>query len=64
MKLLFTKNFIHDYRKLPQQIQQSVDKQLGFLLIDPKHPSLQIKKMQDLKSETQSDHKTILLRNS
>jgi mRNA-degrading endonuclease RelE of RelBE toxin-antitoxin system len=47
MKLLFTKTFIRDYRKLPQQIQQSVEKQLGFLLSNPGHPSLNIKKMHD-----------------
>jgi len=47
MKLLFTKNFIRDYRKLPQRIQKITDKQLGFLLSDPQHPSLNIKKMQD-----------------
>lgn len=47
MKLLFTKNFIRDYRKLPQPMQKAVDKQLGLLLSNPKHPSLKIKKMQD-----------------
>ncbi len=47
MKLLFTKTFIRDYRKLPQQIQKTTDKQLGLLLSNPKHPSLNIKKMQD-----------------
>ena len=47
MKLLFTKNFIREYRKLPQQIQNSIDKQLGLLLSNPQHPSLSIKKMQD-----------------
>jgi mRNA-degrading endonuclease RelE of RelBE toxin-antitoxin system len=47
MKLSFTKNFIRNYHKLPQQIQKLTDKQLGFLLSNPKHPSLNIKKMQD-----------------
>ena len=47
MKLLFTKNFIKDYRKLPQQKQKATDKQLERLLFNPKHPSLKIKKMQD-----------------
>jgi len=46
-KLLFTKNFIREYRKLPQQIQKATDKQLGLLLSNPQHPSLNIKKMQD-----------------
>lgn len=44
MKLLFTKNFVRDYRKLPQEIQQTVDKQLEFLLENAKHPSLNVKK--------------------
>ena len=47
MKFLFTKTFIRDYRKLPQDIQQLTDKQLGFLLSNPRHPSLNLKKMQD-----------------
>jgi len=47
MKFLFTKTFIRDYRKLPQDIQQLTDKQLGLLLSNPRHPSLNLKKMQD-----------------
>ena len=47
MKLLFTKNFVREYRKLPQQIQKATDKQLGLLLSNPQHTSLNIKKMQD-----------------
>ena len=47
MKLLFTKNFVRDYRKLPQEIQQTVDRQLEFLLENAKHPSLNVKKMND-----------------
>ena len=47
MKLRFTKKFVRKYRKLPQQIQQTADKQLRLLLSDPKHPSLNKKKMQD-----------------
>lgn len=47
MKLLFTKNFIRDYRNLPQHIQIATDKQLEFLLSNPQHPSLNIKKMKD-----------------
>ena len=47
MKLLFTKNFVRDYRKLPQMIQAAVDKQLELLLSNPQHPSLNIKKMND-----------------
>ena len=47
MKLLFTKTFIKNYRKMPQHIQEATDKQLGLLLSNPDHPSLNIKKMQD-----------------
>ncbi len=47
MKLLFTKTFIRCYRKLPPQIQKATDKQLEFLLSDPQHPSLNMKKMND-----------------
>lgn len=47
MKLLFTKNFVREYRKLPQQIQKATDKQLGLLLSNAQHQSLCIKKMQD-----------------
>ena len=47
MKLLFTKTFIRDYRRLPQEIQKATDKQLGLLLSNPQHPSSNLKKMQD-----------------
>jgi mRNA interferase RelE/StbE len=47
MKLTFTKNFVREYRKLPQEVQKAVDKQLLLLMENPKHPSLNLKKMQD-----------------
>ena len=47
MKLSFTKTFIRDYRKLPHELQEIVDKQLDLLLSNQRHPSLNIKKMQD-----------------
>lgn len=47
MKLSFTKTFIRDYRKLPQELQDIVDKQLDLLLSNQRHPSLNIKKMND-----------------
>lgn len=47
MKLSFTKTFIRNYRKLPSKMQQQTDKQLELLLSDPKHPSLNTKKMND-----------------
>lgn len=47
MKLLFTRIFVKNYRKLPKRIQTAADKQLEYLLSDPEHPSLNIKKMKD-----------------
>jgi len=47
MKLAFTKTFVRDYRRLPQDIQELTDKQLGLLLSNGKHPSLNLKKMKD-----------------
>ncbi len=47
MKLRFTKPFIKRYQKLPQKIQEITNKQLGLLLSNPQHPSLNIKKMND-----------------
>jgi mRNA-degrading endonuclease RelE of RelBE toxin-antitoxin system len=47
MKLLFTKNFVRDYRKLPEDMQKALDKQLELLLTNSLHPSLAVKKMND-----------------
>ena len=47
MKLAFTKIFVREYRKLPEETQKAVDKQLELLMENPKHPSLNLKKMQD-----------------
>lgn len=47
MRLLFSRPFIKDYRKLPRQIQSAVDKQIEFFLSNSGHPSLNIKKMKD-----------------
>ncbi|MBT8368772.1 MAG: hypothetical protein KJP23_29105 [Deltaproteobacteria bacterium] len=47
MKLLFTRTFVKNYRKLPKRIQNATDKQLEYLLSDPEHPSLNIKKIKD-----------------
>jgi mRNA-degrading endonuclease RelE of RelBE toxin-antitoxin system len=40
-----TTRFADDYTRLPQTLQQRVDKALALLLDNPRHPSLQIKKM-------------------
>jgi len=47
VKLFFSKPFVRDYRKLPKQIQTAVDKQIELLLSNPRHPSLNTKKMND-----------------
>ena len=47
MKLFPTENFKRQYKKLPPPIKDAVKKQLAFLLANPQHPSLNIKKMND-----------------
>lgn len=47
MKLYFTHSFIRDYRALPNHLQRAVDKKLQLFQENPRHPALQIKKMQD-----------------
>ena len=47
MKLWFTNSFIGDYHALPDQLQKTVDKKLQLFLDNRRHPSLNIKKMQD-----------------
>jgi mRNA interferase RelE/StbE len=46
MRIRRTDVFIKDYRKLPQSIQTQVDKQLRFLVENPRHPSLHLKKIE------------------
>ena len=45
MRLIFPKNYIKDYNKLPQHLQKAICKQLKFLLADPWHPSSGTKKI-------------------
>ena len=45
MKLRPTERFAKDYARLPQHLQDRVDKALGLLLENTGHPSLQIKKI-------------------
>jgi len=47
MKLYPTEKFKKQYQKLPEAIQEQACKQLGFLLSNPHHPSLNVKKMKD-----------------
>jgi len=41
-KLRVLKTFKKDYRMLPAEIKEKVDKQLEFLLSNPNHPSLNL----------------------
>lgn len=45
MKIRRTDSFLKDYRALPEKVQTRVDKQLHFLLNNPRHPSLRVKKL-------------------
>ena len=45
MNLQTTARFAKEYDRLPQRLQHRVDKALGLLLDNPRHPSLQIKKI-------------------
>ena len=51
MKLLFTKPFIKDYKGLPEHIREQADKQISFLSLDFRHPSLRSKKMEGAKGD-------------
>ncbi len=48
-ELVFTKPFVRDYQTLPETIRTETDRALKLLLDDPRHPSLQAKKMQPAK---------------
>jgi len=45
MKVRRTSSFLKDYRRLPTEIQDRVNKQLLFLIENPRHPSLRLKKL-------------------
>jgi mRNA-degrading endonuclease RelE of RelBE toxin-antitoxin system len=45
LRLAATATFRRDYRKLPPEIRDKVDRQLKALLKDPGHPSLRAKKI-------------------
>ncbi len=47
MKLFFTHSFIRDFQALPDQLQKTAEKKLKLFLSNQRHPSLNIKKMQD-----------------
>lgn len=46
MKVEATRPFEHDYSRLPAQVKDQVDKQLGLLVTNPRHPSLRLKRVQ------------------
>jgi len=50
VKVSFTKPFKRDYKGLPQNIRDQIDKQIIQLVENPQHPSLNMKKMEGHKS--------------
>ena len=46
MILQFTASFKRDYQRLPEQIQKQTEKALKLLTANPRHPSLQVKRIQ------------------
>jgi mRNA-degrading endonuclease RelE of RelBE toxin-antitoxin system len=47
MRLFFTESIIRDYQALPDRLQKTVDGKLRLFLSNQRHPSPNIKKMQD-----------------
>jgi mRNA-degrading endonuclease RelE of RelBE toxin-antitoxin system len=45
VRFLTLSTFKKDYRRLPTEIQKQVDKALHLFAEDPRHPSLQVKKI-------------------
>ncbi len=45
VKIRRTNSFLKDYRKLPKDVCDRVDKQLSFLLQNPRHRSLRLKRL-------------------
>jgi mRNA-degrading endonuclease RelE of RelBE toxin-antitoxin system len=45
MRLQPTERFAKDYERFPQHLQRRVDRVLKLLLENPRHPSLQIKRI-------------------
>jgi addiction module RelE/StbE family toxin len=45
VKIRRTESFLKDYRELPAEIRNQVDKQLTHLIQNPRHPSLRAKKL-------------------
>lgn len=47
MQILTTKPFDRDYVVLPKDIQKRFDEKLKIFVVNPFHPSLRVKKMED-----------------
>jgi mRNA interferase RelE/StbE len=47
VKIRRTESFLKDYRRLPAEVKARVDKQLAYLIENPHHPSLKVKKLRD-----------------
>jgi mRNA interferase RelE/StbE len=45
VKIRRTESFLKDYSKLPAEVKSRVDKQLAYLIENPRHPSLKVKKL-------------------
>ena len=45
-QVLFSNDFVRDYQGLPESIQKKADEAIQRVLENPRHPSLQMKKMQ------------------
>ena len=45
MKIRLSNSFPKDYNNLDPEIRSRADKQLGFLIDNPRHPSLRLKKL-------------------
>ncbi|MEW6619120.1 MAG: hypothetical protein AB1422_07225 [bacterium] len=51
MKARYTDSFKYDYKNLPIQTQEQINKQIRLLLKNPHHPSLHTKKMEGEKGK-------------
>ena len=49
MRIFAYQRFHKAYQELPKTIQQKVDKQLALLASHPRHPSLQVKRIQGIR---------------
>jgi addiction module RelE/StbE family toxin len=45
-QVLFSNDFVRDYQGLPESIRKKADEAIQRILENPRHPSLQMKKMQ------------------